>query len=395
MRKLTQFIVSIFLITFLINTTYGFPVMVNNNSNAQPGNITQFGQANRVLLNTTQSDQDIRLLQHLIEVDAVQFQSENKSYVRETLIFKNAGTQNFSGSLRTWVPDGAEIIKRNDTGEIAKNEMTTGTTTDYLPIIQNGNVVSWHDDIETNSLASFYIIEYLVTAKPEVTLNKTLAYTKMLTYPTLINYQYVPSQDMPPLVLIITKPNGSSVNLTDENGNDISPSDVTEQGNTVTNRFYEPRFKELNIEISKQSITQVVSKPVITPAQLAGYVIIGLLILLALSYPVIRKRSEKLQALEGKIKSSLKREKAQESEEEAALETVEKTIEGEAVEEDTGLEGKTRDELLSLKNEILSKLGELDKDYESGNLLDEEYEELRKPYQEKIQRITGRIKRSG
>lgn len=40
---------------------------------------------------------------------------------------------------------------------------------------------------------------------------------------------------------------------------------------------------------------------------------------------------------------------------------------------------------------MLSKLSELDKEYESGNLLDEEYEELRKSYQDKAERITKRI----
>ncbi len=298
MRKLAQFIVSIFLIAFLISTAYGFPWMAGNNSTTQ-GNITQQGQIATVLLNTTQSEQDIRLVQHLIEVDAVQFQSENRLYVRETLIFKNVGTQNFSGSLRTWVPDGARIIKRNETGEIAKNEMTSGTATDYLPVVQNGNIVSWHDDIETNTLASLYIIEYLVTANPEGTLTKTQVYTKMLTYPTLINYQYVQSSDLPPIVLIITKPQGSSATFRDENGNKISPSDVSEQGNSVKNRFNSVQFKELKIEISV---------PVITQAQLAVYGIIGLLIVLALSYPFLR-RSEKFQALEGKIRNALKKER--------------------------------------------------------------------------------------
>lgn len=386
MRK--PFIAFIFIIALLTGTAHGYPWMTGNNSTAQTGNATQPGQAGTVLLNTTQSDKDIALLQHLIEVDAAQFQSENKLYVRETLIFKNVGTQNFSGSLRTWVPDGAQIIKRNDRGEIAKEEMTTGATTDYLPIVQNGNIVSWHDDIETNSPAALYIIEYQVAANPEGTLTKTQVYTKMLAYPALINYQYVQSQDIPPLVLVITKPQGSSVTLTDENGNKISPSDVSEQGNSVTDRFSSVQFQELNIEFSV---------PAITPAQIAVYGIIGILIVLALSYPIIRKRSEKLQALEGKVRNALKRKEAQKSEEEAALEPSEETIEetGKAVEEDTEFEGKTRDELVNLKNEMLTKQGELDKEYKAGNLLDEEYEELRKPYQEKIERITRRIEKLG
>ncbi len=34
---------------------------------------------------------------------------------------------------------------------------------------------------------------------------------------------------------------------------------------------------------------------------------------------------------------------------------------------------------------------ELEKEYKSGNLIDEEYEELRKLYKEKIERINRRI----
>ncbi len=375
MRK--PFIVFIFLIAFL-TPACGYPWMAGNNSTAQ--NATQ--QANEVLLNTTQSDKDIALLEHLIEVDDVQFQSENKLYVRETLIFKNVGTQNFSGSLRTWVPDGAQIIKRNDRGEVTKEEMTTGNITDFLPIVQNGNILSWRDDIETNSIASIYIIEYLVTVNPEGTLVKSVVYTKMLAYPALINYQYAPSQDIPPLVLVITKPQDSSITLTDENGNKISPSDVSEQGNVVTDRFSSTQFQELNIWFTASAIA---------PAQIAAYGIIGLLIIIALSYPFLRKRSERLQAFEEKIRGSLKKEEVEEKK--AGSETVGKAgkEKRKAGKEDTEFEGKTRDELLNLKNEMLSKVGELDTEYKSGNLLDEEYEALRKPYQEKIERITRRI----
>ncbi|MDP2845978.1 MAG: hypothetical protein Q8N79_07905, partial [Candidatus Methanoperedens sp.] len=135
--------------------------------------------------------------------------------------------------------------------------------------------------------------------------------------------------------------------------------------------------------------------------------ILGLVIILVLSYPFIRKKSEKIQALEEKIRNSLKREETEESYEEAPEETVEEVEEaiedttsgvlaeaGDEVPpapEDTEFEGKTREELENQRTEIISKLAELDKDYESGNLMDEEYEELRKPYQEKAERITKKI----
>lgn len=386
MKKIIHYIIPIFFIIFLINPVFVSAGMASNDSTAQLD-----------LNNTTESDQDIRLLQHLIEVDAVQFQSESKLYVRETLIFKNVGTQNFSGSLRTWVSDGAEIIKRNDRGEITKSEMTTGNPTDYLRIIQNGNIVSWHDDIETNTLASIYMLEYIVKAEPGGTLAKTQIFSKKLNYPTLINYKYGGRQGLPALILKITVPESSSFVLLDENLNKISSDETSQEGNTVISRFYTVQFKGFNIEISK---------PVASPAGIAGYMVLGVVIVLVLSYPIIRTRSGKIQALEEKIRSSLKREEAEETVKEAAKEISEEVIEeplsevpAEAVEtvspveEDTEFEGKTREELENLKNEMFSKLSELDKEYESGNLLDEEYEELRKSYREKAERITKKMER--
>jgi len=392
MRKLTQFIVSIFLIVFLINTTYGFPGMAKNNSNVQTGNITQSDQNGVDLKNTTKSDQNIVLIQHLIEVDAVSLQSENRLFVRETLIFRNIGTENFSGFLRTWIPDEAQDIKLN------RSEMMTGGGVEPLPFIQNGNIISWQDFIEKNSvLPDLYMIEYTLGQEARGTFSQIEKYSKKLTYPTLINYQYMQKPGLPAVVLKITKPDGSSVTLMDENRNKISPTEVSEEGNSIINRFNSPQFKELNIEISK---------PVIPSAQLAGYVIIGLVILLALSYPIIRKRSEKLQAFEEKIRNALKREETteemtEETVEAAAPEIAEELISqpaGEAVvsaEDVTEFEGKTKDELEVLRAETLSELDELEKEYSSGNLLDEEYEELRESYREKVESIARILKRIG
>jgi hypothetical protein len=375
MKKIIQYIIPIIFIIFLVNPAYSFPP----GATAQPG-----------LNNTTESDQDIVLVQHLIEVDAVQLQSENKLLVRETLIFRNTGTKNFSGFLRTWVPDGAKDIK------LARSEMMTGGGFVNLPFIQNGNIISWQDFVEKNSRLPFlYVTEYTLLQKPEGTFSKSQMYSKKLIYPTLINYKYTSKPGLPAIVFKVTKSEKSSITLLDENRNKISPDEVNEEGNSIINRFESPQFKELNIEIST---------PVATPAGIAGYVILGLVIVLVISYPLIRKKSEKIQALEEKIRSSLKREEAEETVEETVEEISEETIEetpsevpaesGETVspvEEDTEFEGKTREELENLKNEMLSKLSELDKEYASGNLMDEEYEELRKSYKEKAERITKKM----
>ena len=388
MTMIKKCIFSMFLIALLINTAYGFAGMNTDKSAAQPD-----------LVNTTESDQDIILVQQLIEVDAVQMASDNKIFVRETLIYKNVGNKNFSGLLRTWVPDGAEIAWQGDEGKISmqnliqRRNMMDGALEYPIQLARNGNIISWKDKIDTTGLPPLYVVAYILPGKPEGTLTKAKHYSKILLYPTL-------TKQPGSIVLKVIKSKEESVTVTDEKGSSISTTgNPKEEDNSVLYGWQTPEFTEFRIEISK---------PAVTPAGIAGYLILGLVIILVLSYPLIRKKSGKIQALEEKIRTSLKREETEESYEEESEETVEEGIEettsgvleegGEEIvpaAEDTEFEGKNRDELEALKNETLDKLDELKKDYESGNLLDEEYEELRRPLQEKVGIISRRIEQLG
>lgn len=342
MKKITQYIIPIFFIIFLINPASGFPPGMNlNSSTAKPD-----------VANITDSDQDILLIQHLIELDAVQLKSENKLIVRENLVFYNKGALNFSGSMRTWVPDGTEGIR------IGKIEMMTGALHMPLQHVQKGNIISWQDFIEKNTpLPSLYALEYVVAAEPEGTITKTKQYSKVFLYPTL-------TKQPGNIVLKVTRSRGESIAINDEKGNSISASgNPREEGSDVFYTWENPGFKEIDIKISESAIS---------PAAVAGYVSIGVLILLVFLYPILRKKSEKLQSIEDKIRDSLKRETRVE-------------------EHDAEFLGKTKDELENQKNELLSRLSELDKEYTSGNMLDEEYEEHRKSYHEKVEKINKRI----
>jgi hypothetical protein len=274
-----QYIIPIILITFFITLVYGFP----------PGMVTNASTSGTDLDNVTHSDMDIVLVQHLIEVDAVQLESEGKMFVRETLLFKNIGTKNFSGTLRIWVPDGAERIR------IGKVEMMKGGRGTSLNAVQKGNIISWKDSIKVNeSLPPLYALEYTVPAESKGTITKSRYYLKKLVYPTLVNK--MPAS----VVLKVSKRKGESISIRDEQGRSISSSGNPreEEDNSLIYTWELPTFKELNIEISK---------PAITPAGIAGYAVLGLLILLVFSYPAVRKRSDKLQEMEDKIRSSLKK----------------------------------------------------------------------------------------
>ncbi|MCZ7398806.1 MAG: hypothetical protein O8C62_03855 [Candidatus Methanoperedens sp.] len=378
MKKIKQYLISMFLIILLINTAYGFPGMTGNISTTQPG-----------LINSTESDQNIVLVQSLIEVDAVQLKSENKLFVRETSIFKNQGAMNFSGKLRTWLADGAEVVSQKETGAIVnqsivqRRSMMDGTFEYALQPTLNGNILSWQDNISVKSLPPLFIVEYVLPAEPKGTISKTKQYSKMFLYPTLVTKK--PNS----IVLKITLNKEESAAIKDENGNSISSSgNPREEGNSILYGWESPQFNEMNVAISSSTVT---------PSGIAGYVILGLLIILVFSYPFIRKKNEKIRSLEEKIRNSFKRkETVKETTGETGGEVAGETITPEPVEtEDTEFEGKTREELEVLKDETLSKLSELQKEYESGNMLDEEYEELRNSNQKRIDKISKRIEKSG
>jgi hypothetical protein len=370
MKKINTFIITVLLIALLTNPVFGYEGMAGNISPATTGNITQNDQNSIDLANTTQSDQNIEISSHLIELDAARFELQDRLYVSETILFMNAGTKIFSGAIKTWVPDGVEEIK------VTKAIMMAETEGQPLVTVQNGNIISWQDYIEAND-HPMYNIEYILSAEPKGTITKSKYYSKKLLYPTLINYKYFPSPGYPVFILKVAKSKDSSITLLDENRNKIIAQDVSEEDSSIISRFSEIQFKEFNIEISKTSFDL---------SKIAIYLIIGLLIVLVLTYPIIRKKSPKLQEMEEKIRNSLKREPESEEQQETVEEVSEEEPEEESTPEDENLSGKTKDELETEKNELLSRLDELEKDYASGNLIDEEYEELKNSYQKKLKK---------
>ncbi|MDD1746093.1 MAG: hypothetical protein LUQ20_09890 [Candidatus Methanoperedens sp.] len=339
MKKINTFIITVLLIALLTNPVFVFAGMGGNNSGAITGYITQNDQGNIGLANTTQSDQNIILVQHLIEVDAAKFEEQNRIYVRETQIFKNIGDMNFQGTLRTWVPDGLEGLN------VGKVPMVMGGTVVPMNATQNGNIISWNDTIKANDpLPPLYALEYVLSAEPEGTLSKSKYYSKKLVYPTLINK--VPLS----FVLKVTKGSAETITLKDELGSSIlSSGNPMDEDNSVLYTWETPQFKEIKIELSKSAIDL---------SQIGLYLIIGMLIVLVLAYPVIRKKSPKLMEFEEKIRNALKREPDSEEQQENEEE----------------------------KSELVAKLEELEKDYASGNLIDEEYEELKNSYQKKLKK---------
>jgi hypothetical protein len=359
MNIFKKYLISIFLMVLLINTAYGFPGMGGNNTTiAQNTGI----QTPLDLKNATESDQDIIISQHLIEIDALQLQSENKLFIRETLIFKNIGLKDFYGSLRTWLPDGNENIK------LSKSEMMQGGEMTTLDFNKTGNIISWQEYIEKNSsLPPLYYVEYVVAQEAS---SGNESYSKKLLSPTLINYKYGSS----PFVIIIKKANESSVKFFDENRNEIKPVDSDENGGIY--RFSPSQFKEVNVELSKSSVIPAAKQ------NYTVYVVIGILILLVLVYPYIssklkRGKSDKTS----KVTSSSNAGKSREEKSRSVNNSPEEK-----------LKGNSDADMDPLRKELGLKLKELETKYKSGDLLDEEYEDEKNAIQNKLKSINKRSK---
>lgn len=336
MIKITL-IALILLLVALITPAYGYAELAN-------------------LTDTTTSDKDIILSQHLIELDTVLL--DNNLTLKETLVFKNTGEQNFSGSLSIWVPDDAVNTV------VAKVEMMTESTPISLPAtlkkVQNGNIISWSSSIQKNSsLPPMYIVVYQVPGKE---------YSKIFLYPTETK------QPTNSIVLKLTLNKGETASITDGSGNRITTSASIKEdpdANSILYGWDAPQFTEVKVEITKP--------PIVAPSgfdNLGIYFALGILILAVLSYPFLRTKSTGLQEFEDRLKKSFKKVE-QEKEEIKAVPPSEK-IAG-SNEEIGSLEKE--------KSELLSKLAALDKKYASGDLMDEEYDELREPYKKRLKEI--------
>lgn len=364
MKNITKIIISAFLIILLTNNAFGYAGMELTNNNTTLPQMTEVRKQD--INNSTQSDQDIIMIQHLIELDALQLKAQNSLLIKETLIFRNTGTKDFYGDLRTWLPDGSENIT------LARSEMMTGGGLIPINYTRNGNIITWKEYVEQNSQLPFlYTVEYTVkqgeSGKPDIE-----TFTKKLAIPTYISYKYIEKPDLAAIIIKITRQQGSMVKFLDENGNKIAATEVDEKDEIF--RFSNPQFKEINVEISQTASTAS------TPEGIQGYapyIVIGILVILALLYPYIKK----------KLKSD-------KNGEETSDEPVETKEPEEIEEEPLEIIGDEKKENLErLKKDLLSKINSLEKEYESGNLLDEEYDDKKSSYQAKLNGIEKKLKK--
>jgi len=381
---------------FSLSTASAYPDMAINGSNntSTPEAAVSSYRANVVII------------RHLIEVDQVTY----PGYLRvvETIIYKNLGTENYSGPVYTYVQDGAFNVA------VAKMEMAASGGKNTIEAFQvSENVVGWNDIILSGiGMAPMYQIEYMVPAEPTGKTTESVTFTKKLKYPTNVNYIYMPITGMPALVVKLVKSDGMKTTVLNNDGSIITADFFEESGNLETYYWDQPLFVDISFELSK-------SNP--AGSDITLYLIILLVIIVVIGYVVLRGKSLAIKGLEGKLGSVLPKKQdeeiyleEEEFEEEEDIEDdpeadddeyeggIEEDPEAEEdeVEEETSrqspleindIKNLSLEELKTAKQAIFNVLLKLDEDHVSGIISKDEYNDIRDNYKEKAKDIMSRI----
>ena len=383
---------------FSLSTASAYAYMANNesgNTSTQEVVISSYGA-------------NVVIIQHLIEIDQVTY--PGYLGVVETMIYKNLGTENYSGPVYTYVQDGAFNIA------VTKTEMAADGGRNTIEAFQvSENVVGWNDIILSGpGMAPMYQIEYMVPAELTGKTTESVTFTKKLKYPTNVNYIYMPITGMPALVVKLEKSDGTKTTILDNDGVKIKADSLEEIGNSETYNWFQPLFVEITFKLSK-------SNP--AGSDITLYLVILLVIIAVIGYPVLRGKSPAIKGLEGKLGSVLPKKQDEgvyleeeefegdegmeedwesDDDESGGDEGIEDDLEAEEdeVKEETSgqpslgmndIEAFSLDELRTARQAIFNVLLKLDEDHVSGIISEDEYNDIRDNYKEKAKGIMIRI----
>ncbi len=316
--------------------------------------------------------QDVTIPAYLIELRCNA--SDDAAVVTETIVFRNNGDTNRSDDLCTIISEGAQIM------QFRKMGMAYGDNATVMPIAYelDGEILRWNATIEPGAMPTMYAITYAVPVNAS-------GFVKKFFYPAVVTY--------PIGQLRLKIDTDSHVKLTDELGNALEPDETNQEdmGGVLYAWSGPVAFKELHIELSQSSQPSNSDKWIV-------YALIALLLLAALTYPVIHVRNAKLREKDGGAKFSC-----------AACTACEKGGEDGVCDEERGDEGEERggdwdemdgiiteltlkkEDLMRKKKAILAVLNKMEEDHDAGAISDADYKRLSSKYEKEAIEIMKQL----
>jgi hypothetical protein len=281
---------------------------------------------------------------------------------RETIVFINNGAANHTDDLCVAIPENADVMYMNKMGHQNMNAST-------IPVQyeQKGQVLYWNATIAPGSMA-MYSLTYAVP------ITESGEFVKNLD-PVVMKY--------PITRFALNVSTGDSIKLTGANGVAITQAPVEDGGSGA---LYEwtggMPFKELHVKTSSQPQSANTNKWV-------AYGLIAVLIIAALTYPILHVRNNRLREKDGGNKLSCASCSACSGDDKNDKEP--RGGDWDEMDEIITEVTQAEEDLIRKKKAILAVLNKLEEDRDAGAVSDADYKRISSKYEKQAIEIMKQL----
>ncbi|HDN64996.1 MAG TPA: hypothetical protein ENF23_01655 [Methanosarcinales archaeon] len=304
--------------------------------------------------------QDVVIGAYLIDLSYTD--EGNTAIARETIVFMNNGDANHTDDLCIIVPETATVMYMNKVGH--QNMNASAIPVEYDQV---GEVLYWNATIAPRSMA-MYSIMYTVP------ITESGEFVKNLD-PAVMNY--------PITRFTLNTSADDSIKLTDANGVVIRQDPAEDRGSGA---LYEwtggVPFKELHVMTSSEPQSANTNKWI-------AYGLIAVLIIAALSYPIIHVRNNRLREKDGGNKLSCASCSVCSGDDEKDKEP--RGGDWDEMDEIITEISQAEEDLLQKKKAILAVLNKLEEDRDAGAVSDADYKRISSKYEKQAIEIMKQL----
>ena len=319
---------------------------------------------------------DVTIPQYLIELNYETSGNSTVGVACETIVFRNDGATNRSEDVCVAVPENAEIM------QVMKMGHMTDAASAEVAYERDGEILCWNMTLKSGGMA-MYSVRYVVPLGGMGTSDVPDEFVKKLNSPAVANY---------PINSLILKVNtdidNMDIKFTDGAGNTLEPDSASPEDDGGVHYVWAGpvAFEELHVVFPQPSQSQPLNRWI-------TYAVIALLLIAALTYPILHIKNNKLRGTDGGLSCSRcavcdKGKDGVEKEPNAGGDWEEMD---EIITELT----QPKEELIRKKKAILAVLSKLDEDHDSGEVSDDDYRRLTLNYKDKVIEIIKQLDKMG
>ncbi|RZN34969.1 MAG: hypothetical protein EF813_09415 [Methanosarcinales archaeon] len=321
---------------------------------------------------------DVIIPQYLIELSYETSGNSTVGVACETIVFRNTGTANRSEDVCIAVPENAQVM------QVMKMGHMTDAASSEVAYERDRDILCWNMTLNAGGMA-MYSVRYVVPIGGMGTSDAPDEFVKKLSGPAIANY---------PINSLLLKANintggdadagNTNIRFADGAGNMIEPDSANPEDDGGVHYTWEGpvAFEELHVIVPQPSQSQPLNRWI-------TYAVIAMLLIAALTYPIIHVKNNKLRGSDGGLACSgcTACDKGKDDAEKEPGEGGDWEEMDEIITELT----QSKEELIRKKKALLAVLSKLDEDHDSGEVSDEDYQRLTRNYKDKAIEIIKQL----